>query len=128
MSSKKIIEDTICDNVCMLEINYINQTDFNNYVNENNTPYIIDKSGYYKLTENIETKFFPNILDSLKLSLYFVSSLAHKTVFYKRANAFLAMYLVDTPAPVISKKPIHGRVRVHITPKGIHKLVYVKIQ
>ena len=81
MSSKKIIEDTICNNVCMLEINYINQTEFNNYVNENNTPYIIDKSGYYKLTENIETRFFPNILDSLKLSTSNPNPFGHPAAF-----------------------------------------------
>ena len=37
----------------------------------------------------------------LKLGLFFVSSinLAHKTDFYKRAYAFLPMYLLGPPRP-----------------------------
>ena len=49
----------------------------------------------------------------LKLGLFFVSriSLAHKTDFYKRAYAFLPMYLLGPPPPLgSSKKPALGRV------------------
>ena len=47
----------------------------------------------------------------LKLGLFFVSriSLAHKTDFYKRAYAFLPMYLLGPPpAPGIFKKARPG--------------------
>lgn len=68
MTSKKNIEDIICDNVCLLNKKIINQQDFDNYVNTNHSPYIIDTPGYYILGENIETNFFPNINDSLQLN------------------------------------------------------------
>ena len=46
----------------------------------------------------------------LKLGLFFVSSisLAHKIGFYKRAYAFLPMYLLGPRAPGIFKKARPG--------------------
>lgn len=68
MNSKKDLEDRICSKIVSLETKIIYQKDFDDFVEKNNSPYIINKSGYYKLGENIKINFFSNIYDSLNLN------------------------------------------------------------